>query len=301
MKNHRLLVWLGFIIISTVWGSTWLAIKIGLESMPPFFAAGLRFAVAAAVLYVILRARGLSIPFTPDARRVYFILGVLSFAIPFALSYWGQQFISSGLGSIIFCAFPLSVALFSHFLLPDERLDTFKIAGTLLGFLGILIIFSPDLTVSYSSEFLGMAAILGCAVLQAYALVITKKYGQAINSITMTFVGMVIGAVSLIALGLLFEPVGTAVWSAEAVGSILYLAVVGSVLTFVSYYWLLKRIDAVYLSLTSFINPIVAVILGALVLDERLASTVLVGAVLVLVGILVSNGRVLYGKIRATA
>jgi drug/metabolite transporter (DMT)-like permease len=300
MKNDRILTWLGFIIISTVWGSTWLAIKIGLQTVPPFLAAGFRFVVASAVLYGIIRARRLKIASTPDARKVYFALGVLSFAIPFALAYWGQQFIPSGLGSILFCAFPLCVALFSHFILVNERLDAFKAVGTLLGFVGILVIFSPDLTLTDSSAYVGMAAVLLSAVMQAYALVITKKHGQEVNTITMTFVGMVIGAVVLIALGVLFEPMDSIVWSAGAVGSILYLAVIGSVLTFVSYYWLLKRIDAVYLSLTSFINPIVAVILGALILNERLASTVMAGAMLVLTGILVSNGKVLYGKIRAT-
>lgn len=300
MRNDRLLVWLGFIIISTVWGSTWLAIKIGLQTVPPFFAAGFRFVVASAVLYGILRARKLSIPFTPDARKVYFALGILSFAIPFAMAYWGQQFIPSGLGSILFCAFPLCVALFSHFLLIHERLDAFKAVGTLLGFVGILIVFSPDLELTDNSAFVGMAAVLLSAVIQAYALVITKKYGQEVNTISMTFMGMIIGAVVLVGLGFAFESVDTIVWNIEAVGSILYLAVVGSVLTFVSYYWLLKRIDAVYLSLTSFINPIVAVILGALLLNERLASTVLAGATLVLTGILVSNGRMLYAKIRTT-
>jgi len=111
---------------------------------------------------------------------------------------------------------------------------------------------------------------------------------------------MVMASISLLLLGVLIEPFSAIVWSGEAIGSILYLAIIGSVLTFVSYYWLLKRIDAVYLSLTSFINPIVAVMLGALILDERLASTVLAGATLVLTGILISNGKMLYGKIRAT-
>ncbi len=300
MKNDRLLVWLGFIVISTVWGSTWLAIKIGLRTMPPFFAAGLRFVVASGVLYGIVRMRKLPIPFTPDALRVYFALGVLSFAIPFALAYWGQQFIPSGLGSILFCAFPLWVAVFSHLLLVNERLDFFKALGTLLGFAGILIVFSPDLSVPDSGAIPGMAAILLSATMQAYALVITKKHGQEINTFSMTFVGMAMASVILLLLGILFEPTSSITWSGEAIGSILYLAIIGSVLTFVSYYWLLKRIDAVYLSLTSFINPIIAVILGALLLDERLASTVLAGATLVLTGILVSNGRVLYGKIRAT-
>ncbi len=300
MRNVRFLTWLGFIIISTVWGSTWLAIKIGLRTMPPFFAAGFRFVVASAVLYGIIRMRKLPIPFTPDARRVYFALGVLSFAIPFALAYWGQQFIPSGLGSILFCAFPLWVAVFSHFFLVNERLDFFKALGTLLGFIGILIVFSPDLSLPDSSAIPGMAAILLSATMQAYALVVTKKHGQAISPFTMTFVGMAMASVLLLLLGLLVEPTSSIVWSGEAVGSIFYLAIIGSVLTFVSYYWLLKRIDAVYLSLTSFINPIVAVVLGALILDERLASTVLAGATLVLTGILVSNGKVLYGKIRAT-
>lgn len=300
MKNDRILIWLGFIIVSTVWGSTWLAIKIGLRTMPPFFAAGLRFVVASVVLYGIVRMRRLPIPFTPDALRVYFALGILSFAIPFALAYWGQQFIPSALGSILFCAFPLWVAVFSHLLLANERLDFFKAIGTLLGFVGILIVFSPDLDVPDSAGIPGMAAILLSATMQAYALVITKKHGQEINTFSMTFVGMAMAAVFLLSLGFLFEPISSVTWSGEAIGSILYLAVIGSVLTFVSYYWLLKRIDAVYLSLTSFINPIIAVILGVLLLDERLASTVLAGATLVLTGILVSNGKVLYGKIRAT-
>ncbi len=300
MKNDRPLIWLGFIIISTVWGTTWLAIKIGLRTMPPFFAAGFRFVVASAVLYGIIRMRKLSIPFTPAARRVYLALGILSFAIPFSLAYWGQQFIPSGLGSILFCAFPLWVAVFSHLFLVNERLDFFKAVGTLLGFMGILVIFSPDLTVPDSAAIPGMAAILLSATMQAFALILIKKHGHDISPFTMNFVGMAMASVILLLLGLLFEPTSSVNWSGEAVGSILYLAIVGSVLTFVSYYWLLKRIDAVYLSLTSFINPIVAVVLGALLLDERLASTVLAGATLVLTGILVSNGRVLYGKIRAT-
>jgi drug/metabolite transporter (DMT)-like permease len=300
MKSDRFLTWLGFTIISTVWGSTWLAINIGLRTMPPFFAAGFRFVVASAVLYGIIRMRKLTIPFTPDARKVYFALGVLSFAIPFALAYWGQQFIPSAVGSILFCAFPLWVAVFSHFFLVNERLDAFKVVGTLLGFVGILIVFSPDLSMPESSAVPGMAAILLSATMQAAALIITKKHGHAISPFTMTFVGMVMASIILLLLGVAFEPFSAIVWSGEAIGSILYLAIIGSVLTFVSYYWLLKRIDAVYLSLTSFINPIVAVMLGALILDERLASTVLAGATLVLTGILISNGKMLYGKIRAT-
>jgi len=115
----------------------------------------------------------------------------------------------------------------------------------------------------------------------------------------MNGIGMAIGAVGLLTLALLFEPVGGAVWTSEAVLSIVYLALFGSVVTFVSYYWLLKRTDAVYLSLTSFINPIVAVFLGVVFMGEHLGPTVLTGAALVLLGIAVANGRALAARIRS--
>jgi drug/metabolite transporter (DMT)-like permease len=102
MKSERLLIWLGFALISTVWGTTWLAIRIGLESIPPFYAAAIRCLLAAGVLYAILRFTGGRIPATRLAWRVYLALGVLTIAIPFALIYWGQQYIPTGLSSILF-------------------------------------------------------------------------------------------------------------------------------------------------------------------------------------------------------
>src|SRR5207249_11766240 len=113
----------------------------------------------------------------------------------------------------------------------------------------------------------------------------------------LNFVGMSVAAVLLLTAGLLVEATSTIMWDAAAIGSILYLSIVGSVIAFVTYHWLLKRVEAVYLSLVSFINPIIAVILGAVVLGETLATTVYLGAALVLVGILLANGRQLYAKV----
>lgn len=296
MTGERLRIWSAFLIVSTVWGSTWLAIKIGLMTVPPFLSAGVRFVVAAGVLLAIIRVTGAVISWHRDARRVYITLGLLSFTAPFALVYWGQQFIPTGLSSILFGAYPFWVALFSRLWLPGERLDAFKIAGVLVGFAGLVTVFSGDTHWSDPNAFRGMAAILGSTMLQGFSLVMVKRYGQAVSPFAMNFVGMSIGGILLLALSLLVEPVGSARWTLPAVGSVVYLAVIGSVLTFVSYYWLLKRIEAVYLSLTSFINPVVAVVLGSIVLGESLGASVLVGAALVLTGILTAHGRQLYGK-----
>ncbi len=301
MNGEKVRIWAGFSIVSFVWGSTWLAIKIGLESIPPFLGAGVRFAVATLVLLAIVRMRGIRIPFTPDARKVYLVLGIMSFGIAYALVYWGEQFITSGLCSVLFAAFPLCVAVFSHFLLENERLTAFKIVGIALGISGLAMIFWGDLRLSGASAVPGMAAVLLSTVLQGITLVLIKKYGQPVNPFAMNLVGMGLGTVVLLTLGFVFERGQSVVWTGAAVGSILYLAAFGSVLAFVAYYWLLKRIEAVYLALTTFINPIVAVILGALVLGESLAPQTAAGAVLVLAGLLAANARQLWAKVNVTS
>jgi drug/metabolite transporter (DMT)-like permease len=215
--------------------------------------------------------------------------------------YWGQQFIPSGLSSILFAAYPFWVVIFSHLILANERLNVSKVSGIVLGFIGLVIIFSRDIHWTDANGFLGMAAILFTTIIQALALVLIKKYGQPINPFVMNFVGMLAGGVLLLLFGLATESFSSIIWDTAAIGSILYLALVGSVVAFVTYHWLLKRTEAVYLSLVSFINPIIAVILGALILSEALASSVYIGAGFVLIGILVANGKYLYEKIRRAA
>jgi drug/metabolite transporter (DMT)-like permease len=301
MIAERTKVWMAFTVVSTVWGSTWLAIKLGLQSVPPFLAAGVRFAIASFLLYVIIRLRGYPLPFGPVPRKIYAALGVLSFGIPFALSYWGQQFLPSALGSILFAAYPFWVALFQFFMLEGERPDVWKIAGIALGFAGVAVIFWGDALVADPRVLIGMLCIVISTILQAYVLLLIKREAQGINTVSMNFVGMLIGMVMLLGLSLAFESDRTVEWTATAIGSVAYLSVVGSVLTFVSYYWLLKRVDAVYLSLTSFINPIIAVLLGAAVLNERLEPAVYGGSILVLAGILLANAKAFYARLRPTA
>ncbi len=301
MGSERFRVVVGYVVITMVWGSTWLVIKIGLETMPPFLSAGIRFVVASLILFLIIRVRRLPIPFTPEAWKTYVALGILAFSVPFALVYWGEQYISSSLSCILFGALPFWVALFSHWFSDTEKMDAYKFAGTIIGFLGIVVIFSPGLSWTGREALGGMAAMLAATMLQAYSLIPVKKHGRAISPFVMNFVGMTMGAVFLLALGLLTERDRPITLNAPALGSILYLAVFGSVVAFVTYYWLLKRVQAVYLSLSSFITPIVAVILGALLLGETLDRTVFIGGFLVLAGIAVANVKGLASRTRLTA
>jgi drug/metabolite transporter (DMT)-like permease len=298
--SERVMIWTAFAIISTVWGTTWLAIRIGLETVPPFLSAGIRCLGAAAVLYALVRFRRLPVPMTQTAWKVYFSLGILTIAIPFALIYWGQQFIPTGLSSILFGAFPFWVALLSHFMLSNERMTITKAVAITLGFAGVVIIYYAETAIADPRAFLGMSAVVVSVILQALALVLIKKHGDPVSPMSMNFVGMTMGGTLLVLLSLVAEGGQPVTWTTPAVISLLYLTLVGSVITFVAYYWLLKKIDAVYVSLSSFINPIVAVVLGAVILGERMPPTVFTGAGLVMLGLLVANGKGIYARISKT-
>jgi drug/metabolite transporter (DMT)-like permease len=264
-------------------------IKIGLETMTPLIGAGLRFSVASTILFALIMIRRVKIPWNRSERWFYVVVSLTSFSVPFALVYWGEQFIPSGLTSIIFGIYPFMVALFSFLFLPNEKITVWKISGIVLGFIGVFAIFSNDMTTSNPHALWGMGAVLLSAILQGYSVIVIKRHGHSIHPFAITFVPMLIGATILLSAGLLFEDLSKIRFTTHALLAILYLGVFGSVLTFVSYFWLLKRVEAVFLSLTAFITPIIAVILGVLILGEELSPRIFVGAAFVLGGIAVAN------------
>ena len=153
--SERFRVYLSYFLVCSIWGSTWLVIKIGLETMTPFLAAGCRFLVASALLFTLIKVRGVKVPFNRSERMFYVIVALTSFSLPFALVYWGEQFIPSGLTSIVFSIYPFMVALFAYLFLPNEKITVWKISGIVLGFFGILEIFSNDIHISGPNTFVG--------------------------------------------------------------------------------------------------------------------------------------------------
>lgn len=290
MKSEKSLIVIGFILISIIWGSTWLVIKIGLESIPPFYGIAIRFTIASVILFLIMRLRGESFPLDRTSIFIYLNLAVLSFSFPFALVYWGEQYIASGLASILFAAYPFVVAIGSHLFLPTERLNIFKTTGIVLGFTGVILFFWSDIHIGENSMW-GMAAIIGSTIMQGSSLVILKRINHPISPTALSFGGMAIGILIMYPMAFLFEDFSSLRFDEKGIGSILYLGTLGTVVTFIVYYWLLKRVEIIYLSLVSFITPILAVILGAIILHESLTPRIFSGSALVLLGILIANGK----------
>lgn len=268
-----------------------MAIKVSLESVPPMLSAAVRFVIGTLVLAVMFRTRRSTFPKSRMFWSLGIMLGLVAFTIPFALTYWGQKQIPSGLASVLFATFPFCVAVLSHFYLPDERMNLWKVLGMVLGFAGVVVIFSSDLSIGDSFTAWGMGAIIASALVQAISMVIMRRHAGPYDSGSLVMVGMAIGAVCLGIFSPLVEDLSAVRLTWEAAVAIVYLGTFASVVTFVTYFWLLKHIEAVFLSLTAFVTPIIAVITGALVLGETVSADLALGSVLVLFGILITNGR----------
>jgi drug/metabolite transporter (DMT)-like permease len=285
----RVKIILVFSLICFIWGSTWLAIRIGLETLTPMFSCGLRFVLASLLILLWMRIKSMKFQKDKTSIRLYLIMGFFSFVIPFGLVYWAEQFVPSGLSAVLFAVYPFFVVLFSYLLIPSQTIGFVKIIGVVIGFAGILVIFSDDLGGDITSYFLGMSGVVVSGMMQACIAVIIKKHGKHLNPLTMNFFPMAIAGVSLLLIGSLFEDLSNLDFNTNAVLSIFYLAFFGSIVTFTSYYWLLKRVNVIMLSLMAFITPIVALILGWLAYNEQLTSDHFWGSMLVLTGLLWSN------------
>ena len=274
-----------------IWGSTWLAIKLGLKTVPPLLSAGLRFALASAVLYGLMLVRGERLPRTRAFASLVIFMGLSAFSIPYALVYWGQKMIPSALASILFATYPFFVGLFSYFFLPSENMNVLKFLSLVLGFAGVYVIFSSELNFDSGVAITGMAAIVVSAFIQAGSLVYLKKFGEAVSPVSLNFASMSLGAILLLVGSFVSESYATVALTGQAIASIAFLAIFGNVIAFVTYFWLVKHVETVLLSMTSFVTPILAVVLGALIAGEQLSPQIFSGACLVLSGILAANGK----------
>ena len=267
-----------------MWGSTWLVIKIGYGGLGPFNVAALRFFLAGllfAPLVSLFHARW------PRGRAEWLLVtwvGVVMFAGDYGLIYWGEQFLDSGLTAILFATLPLITILFAHAYLPGERITLRKLAGTLLAFFGVVGLFGDRVRLD-ASQAGPMLAIVLSAACAAAAGVASKRHGAALHPAALNAPAMVGGAFILTAASVSAGDGFTAPGDAATWGAITYLALAGSVLTFLIYFTLLKTWSVTSLSFISVFTPAIALLLGFVFLDERPTLLTGLGAALILMGV----------------
>lgn len=281
---------IGFLyaLICLIWGSTWLAIKVGLAGVPPFLGAGLRFFAATILVGLILAFRRRSLALSADDKACVASLAILVFFMDYACVYWAEQHISSGLTAVLFSTMPLMTALLSRFWTRAETLSGKKLAGILIGVAGTALLFWPQDRVG-PRETLGMLASLAASLGASINLVVMKRHGKESDPHVLNLYGMGIGTVLLLALSASTESWSGVAWTTANVLAIVYCAVFGSVIAFSAYYTLIKRLDATTVSLSNLIIPIVALALGAVFLGESVTVLSLAGIAAILVGVAVAS------------
>lgn len=289
MNSNAFKVNVAFLSICILWGTTWVAIKFSLLSLTPFISAGYRFILAALIIYLLMWVKKLNLQTDSVSVKLYLLMAFFSFVIPFGLVYWGQQFVPSGLASVLFSVYPFFVAIFTGFFIPDEEIGIIKIIGMIIGFGGIITIFSKNIDLDFGSYFEGMLAVLLSGIMQAAIAVTLKKYGHHLNPLSMNFIPMVIAGIIMLLGGYLIEDISKLKYDLNAVLSVSYLGFFGSVVTFTAYYWLLKRVNIILLSLIAFITPIIALLVGWILFDEKLLVHQIYGSLLVLLGVFTAN------------
>jgi len=277
------IVWL---ILCLIWGSTWLFIKLGLADLPPITFAGIRFVIAFLILASLVIARGARWPRTRAEWILIAVSGALQFGLNYGLVFWGEQHISSGLAAVLQSTFPAFGLVIAHFYLTHERLTMVKVVGVLLGVLGVAVIFSDRLSIAGKMALLGSMALVLSAFFGSYSNVLVKAYGGKIDPQVLAAGQMVFGFVPLLAIGIPTE--GNPLryrWTAMAVVSLLYLVVVGSVIAFALFYWLMRHMDVTHTMLIALVTPVVAVLLGMIVLHEKLNWRLLAGGACIIAGL----------------
>lgn len=273
-----------FAMICLIWGSTWLVIKIGLVGVPPFLGAGLRFVLSTLLVGLVLAARRTRVQLTRDDKVCVASLGLLVFWLDYAAVYWAETRISSGLTAILFSTMPLMTSLLSAYWTRSETLGGRKMVGILVGVLGTALLFWPHERLRVEQA-LGMLAALGASLCAAINLVTMKKHGRHGDPFVLNFLGMGVGAVCLLAMSAALERGSAVVWSRSNVSSLVYLSVFGSVVAFPAYYYLIKRMDATIVSLSTLIIPIVALALGRAFLGETVTPLAVAGVATILTGV----------------
>ena len=283
MTPFTLFVW---VLTCAIWSTVWLFIKLGVRDVPPAAFAVYRMAVALVVLVPVLLVRRTPLP----RRRADWLLiggtGVILLGVNYALLNWGIQFISSGLAAVLQAMTPVFGFVFAHLLLRDEPMTPWRGLALALGVGGVGLIFWDQMGTGGGRPIRGSTAVIGSAACVAIAYVVMKRHGARLDPAVITTGQLLAGTIPLAVYSAIVEgnPFNFR-WTQTALLSGLYLALLGSVAGVWLNYWLLKRIGATRLLSMGLVEPLIAVLLGAAFLGERLTPKVGVGGLCILLAV----------------
>jgi drug/metabolite transporter (DMT)-like permease len=286
MRPSRLLSYLILLLLTCIWGTTWAAIRVGLEGIPPLTGVALRFSIAGTVLLGAAVVIRVPLGRARTERRLWVVNGLCTFCGSYGIIYWAEQWVPSGLTAVLFATFPLIVAVLAHFWLPGERMTGQSAVGVVVGFAGVAVLFSSDFDrLGGPGTAFAAAVVLLAPVISAAAQIAVKRWGREVHPLSITAVPMLMTGGIMGALAALLERHRPVSFDGRSVASLFYLALVGSALAFSLYFWLLRHLPATQMALVAYTAPVLAVVVGSIAFDEPITLRLLIGAVLVAAGV----------------
>jgi drug/metabolite transporter (DMT)-like permease len=281
---------LAFAIIYFVWGSTYLAIRVGVSEMPPFLMAGLRFTAAGLALYAWMRITGVASPSGREWRSAM-VLGALMFLIDYACLFWAEQRIPSGLSAVILALIPVCITILEIAVVRTQRLTMRLALGLLLGIAGVVVLMNPSASLGEAPlDHKGAIALLIACCGWSIGTVVTGKLTLPASKAMSAGAQMLCGGAQLLILAAVageFKHFRAQDVSARAWFSLIYLIIAGSIVAFTAYVWLLHYESPTKVGTYAYVNPVVAVILGAAFGGEIIGRRTLIGTALILVSVVV--------------
>jgi drug/metabolite transporter (DMT)-like permease len=298
----RFAVTLAFGLVYLFWGSTYLAIDIAVESIPPALMCGVRFSIAGVVMLAVCAATGRRIWYSARQIALAAVVGLLLLMGGNLTLSWAEQTVPSGLAALIIAITPLWFLVLDSLLLGHHRISKRGKAGLALGMVGLLVLFWPEL---HSSSALGRrelgasVGLLGGSFLWALGSVLSKRWQSGMDVFSATGWQVTAAGVGNFLLALVLGDFSRVSWTTRGVSAVLYLIVCGSWIGYTAYIWLLEHVPTSKVSTYAYVNPVVAVFLGWLILHERVDRFILMGSLIVVLSvILVTSAKV---KERAAA
>jgi drug/metabolite transporter (DMT)-like permease len=272
-------------LLCLIWGSTWMVIQRGLADLPPFTSAAARFVLAAIAMSVVVPLFRRRESGREPELWLCAVVGVCNFGVSYGIVYWSETRIPSGLASVLWSIFPMLMAASGHLFLPGETLRGRQWLGFVVGFVGVAFLFETALRASGLDA--APAGLVMCLspLVSAIGTTVLKRHGSGIRSMTLNRNAMWIGAALLCTAAAVLENGRSARWNATSAGSVIYLAFVGTALTFGLYFWLLRHLPAHKLSLISYVTPAIALMLGTFVGKEPFTAFTGIGSALILAGV----------------
>lgn len=288
-KGSKMAVLFAMAAVYFFWGGTYLAMKIAIESMPPFLMAGIRFSIAGWALYLANRARGAARPTLGEWKNAA-IVGALMMLCANGPIVWAEQQVPSAIASVLVATVPLWIALFGY-LTKEQKANAGSLIGIALGLCGIVVlVWTPEGVSWQNADFWGVPALIFASVAWAAGSVFSRKAKLPAAPLLATGAQMIVGGALLLLLAAAcgefrgFHPAQVSLRSWLAFG---YLVLCGSLLGYTSYIWLMKNAEPALVSTYAFVNPVVAVFLGWLIADETFGANAIAAAAIIVLSIII--------------